>query len=324
MGTLESYEDQNLIQSESKVGRPLKPQPCAPSPSAFFIALGVIFAASATFANTGAEPISKELRDRVGSQEPGIPKQLRKAGVTEKLGNPVDLSKAIFRDENDQIVRLSDIAAKGRPILLNLGYFGCTTLCGFVFNGMLNSLQALDWSVGEKFEVVSLSIDPREGAKIAAGKKQNAMTAYGRPHSGSGWHFLTGQESQIRALADAVGFGYEYDPRDGQYAHSAVLTVLTPDGRVSRYLYGIEYSPTTLKLALLEASNGKIGTIIDRILLFCYRYDETTRKFSLAISRVMQTAGAATTVVFGGYLTYFWTRERRRREDDEPPSGKGV
>lgn len=266
------------------------------------------------------------MREEASRQEAGVPKQLARAGVTEKLGQTVDLQSAVFRDENNQLVRLSQYTASGRPILLNLGYFGCSSLCGFVFNGMLEGLKGLEWQPGKQFEIVSLSIDPREGPELAAGKKKSALEAYGRD-GGAGWHFLTGQEKQIRAIADAVGFGYEWDPKSEQYAHSAVLVALTPDGRVSRYLYGIQYTANNLKLAMLEAANGKIGTVIERILLFCYRYDPMSGKYSLALSRVMQAGGGVTLVLFGGYLAMFWGRQRRRstsKDSSDSSPGKGA
>jgi protein SCO1/2 len=175
----------------------------------------------------------------------------------------------------------------------------------------VKSLKTFEWTPGQKFEIVTLSINPNEKSELAAKKKVAYLESYGRKEATSGWHFLTGDEVQIRKLAEQVGFGYRYEPKDNQYAHSAAIFALTPDGKISRYLYGIEFKNTDLRLTLLEASNGKIGTIVDRILLFCYRYDPQTRKYSIYLTKVMQTGCGLTLLVFGGYLSLFWRRERK-------------
>ena len=167
------------------------------------------------------------------------------------------------------------------------------------------------------FDVVTVSIDPRETPELARAKKAAYIEALGKSEAAAGWHFLTGEESQIRALAQAVGFGYKWIAEDKQFAHSAAIYVTTPDGRLSRYLYGIEYKPKDLKLALLEASNGKIGTVIDRLLLFCYRYNPQTHKYSVYFAQLMRAGGAGTVVVFGGYMAMFWRRQRRPNEEGE-------
>jgi protein SCO1/2 len=178
----------------------------------------------------------------------------------------------------------------------------------------------MDWIPGREFEIVNVSIDPRETPRLAAEKKAAYLSSYGRPEAGNGWHFLTGTEEQIKKLASQVGFGYRYDKRDQQYAHSAVLFALTPEGKISRYLYGIEYRPKDFRLALLEASSGKIGTVIDRLLLFCYRYDPITRKYSMVITKVLQFSSLVTVLLLGGYLVLFW----RRQDSDSGQLKKGA
>jgi protein SCO1/2 len=180
-----------------------------------------------------------------------------------------------------------------------------------MLNGLVKSLKTLDWTPGPNFEIVTISVNPKETFELAGQKKDSYIRAYGRPEAASAWHFLTGEESQSRKIASEVGFGYRYDPDEKQYAHSAVLFVLTPEGKVSRYLYGIEYQNKDLKLALLEASNGKIGNVIERFLLFCYRYDPHLRQYSVYLTRLMQTACGLTILVFGGYLGLFWRRQRK-------------
>jgi protein SCO1/2 len=239
-----------------------------------------------------------------------VPDELKEVGITEKLGAKVELDALRFRDESGQEVPLARYFNQGRPVLLNFGYFECPMLCGLVLNGMLKSLKDFAWTPGNEFEVLTLSIDPREKPALAREKKANYLESYGRP--APGWHFLTGEEKAIRSLAGQVGWGYRWDEKEKQYAHGAALVVLTPDGRVSRYLYGIEYARKDLRLALLEASNGKVGTIIDRLVLFCYSYNPVTRKYSMVLTKVMQAGSAGTVVVFGAYLTVFWRRQRKK------------
>ncbi len=252
------------------------------------------------------------------------PEALKDVGIVEKLGQGVPLQELHFRDEKGQQVQLSKFFHSGKPVLLNLVYYECPSLCNFILNGLVQSLKPLDWSVGQKFEVIEVSINPRENAELAAAKKQAYLSAYGRSSSpeataqiDGSWHFLTGEEAQIQKLAEAVGFKYKYDEKEKQYAHTAATFVLTPEGKLSRILYGIEHNEKNLKLALLEASDGRIGTIIDRFLLFCYRYDSEMRRYSLVATRVMQAGGAGTLVVFGAYLAIFWNRQRRNGVEAE-------
>ncbi len=240
-----------------------------------------------------------------------IPDELKGIGITEHLGDQVPLSDYTFKNEVGKDVKLADYFHAGRPVLLTLVYYECPNLCNFLLNGLVKSLKNLDWTPGQNFEIVTLSINPNEKPELAEKKKTAYLESYGRKEAGAGWHFLTGDEVQIRKLADQVGFGYRYEPQDRQYAHSAAIFALTPDGKISRYLYGIEFKNTDLRLTLLEASNGKIGTIIDRILLFCYRYDPQTRKYSIYLTKIMQAACGLTLVIFGGYLALFWRRQRK-------------
>jgi protein SCO1/2 len=241
-----------------------------------------------------------------------VPAELQGAGITEHPGDSVLLNDPAFRDENGTPVHLSQYFKNGKPVVLVLAYFECPNLCTFVLNGVTDAMKGLEWLPGKQFEVVTLSINPREKPELARAKKATYLASLGKPEAAAGWHFLTGDEGQIRKLAGAVGYGYKWMEQDKQYAHSAAIFVLTPDGRLSRYLYGIEYKPKDLKLALLEASNGKIGTVIDRILLFCYRYNPQTRKYSVYLTQLMQASGAGTVVVFGGYLAIFWRRQRKK------------
>jgi protein SCO1/2 len=243
--------------------------------------------------------------------ESKIPSQLRDIQIKENLGGMVSLSSLTFKDESGASVRLSDYFKRGKPVLLTLVYYECPNLCNFMLNGLVQSLKTLDWTPGNQFEIVSVSINPREKSDLASRKKDAYLKAYNRPEARTGWHFLTGEEDQIQKLAKEVGFGYRYDEQEKQYAHGAVIFALTPEGKISRYLYGIEYPNKDLRLALLEASNGKIGTVVDRFLLFCYRYDPQTRRYSIYLTKLMQAACGATVVIFGGYLLIFWRRQRK-------------
>ncbi|MCM2277753.1 MAG: SCO family protein [Oligoflexia bacterium] len=246
-----------------------------------------------------------------------VPPELKEVGISERLGSRVSLEKLEFRDESGRKVRLAEYFRAGRPVVLNLAYYGCPTLCGFIFQGMVKAFQELDWVPGQRFEVVTVSIDPREKPELAGSKKKSLVEAVARPGIERGWHFLTGSEDQIRALAGEVGFGYRYVAADQQYAHPAALILLTPEGKVSRYVYGIEYPPRDLKLSLIEASSGRLGTIIDRVLLFCYRYDPVTRRYSVIATRLVQAGSAVLIIALGLYLALFWRKQRREFTERE-------
>ena len=240
-----------------------------------------------------------------------IPDQLKEIGVVEKLGSSLPLHEFTFRNEQGEVVQLDRYFQRGVPVLLTLIYYQCPNLCNFMLNGLVQSLKELSWTPGQQFEIVTVSINPNETPDLAQAKKDSYFKVYQRPQAAKGWHFLTGDEDQIKKLADHIGFRYRYDPVEKQYAHSAVLPVLTPEGKISRYLYGIEFAPKDLRLALLEASQGKIGTVVDRILLFCYKYDPLTRKYSVYLTKLMQVGCVATALIMGTYLFTFWRRQRK-------------
>lgn len=276
--------------------------------AAFFLGMTV---ASANSAN------SREGREAVaqGAGAPiqdALPVELQAARITETLGAQVDIANLRFRDEQGNEVALSRYFAAKKPVILTLVYYECPNLCNFLLNGFTDSVKGLDWTIGDRFEVVTVSINPRETPALAAAKKESYLKEYGRPEAARGWHFLTGEESQVQALAKQVGFGYRYDPKEKQYAHSAGIFVLTPTGRLSRLHFGVMFQPKDLKLSLLEASDGKIGTVIDRIMLFCYRYDPVKKTYSVYLTKVMQAGGVGTLLIFGSYLGLFWSRQRRQ------------
>ena len=237
---------------------------------------------------------------------------LKKVGIEQKLNSqiPLDLS---FRDEEGREVRLGDYFHSGKPVVLTLVYYECPMLCNQVLNGVVGTLQALSFTPGREFEVVTVSFDPREGPELAAKKKETYLKRFGREGAGEGWHFLTGDKASIDALAQSVGFRYVWDDESQQFAHASAIMVATPEGRLSHYFYGIEYSPKDLRLALVESSKGQIGTPVDELILYCYHYDPATGKFA-PVMAVLRAAGVLT--VFGVVaLIVFLVRLTRRRQE---------
>jgi protein SCO1/2 len=241
-----------------------------------------------------------------------LPKDLEGVGITEHAGArlPLDLE---FTDEDGKPVRLAQFFPGDRPVILTLGYYRCPMLCTLVLNSLVDGLKDLPWTPGQQFEIVTVSIDPTETPTLAKLKKQNYLADYGRPGAAAGWHFLTGREENIRKLAEAVGFGYRYVEERGQYAHPAAIFVVTPDGRMAKYLYGVLYQPKTLRLALAEAGQGKIGTTTDQLLLYCFHYDAQEGRYVLAASNIMRLGGAATALVVGLWLAVSWGRGVRKK-----------
>lgn len=244
------------------------------------------------------------------------PKELEGVGVTERAGTKLPLGLE-FTDEAGRAVRLGDYVRGKRPFILNLVYYRCAMLCNLILNGQVEALKGIPWTPGREFEIITVSIDPRETHTLAKLKKQNYIRDYGKPEAAGGWHFLTGGEKSIRALADAAGFGYRYDEKKDIYVHSAAIFLGTPDGRLSRYLYGVMFAPATLKLSLVEASEGKTGGAIDKIMLFCFHYDADSGRYGPAAMNIMRLGGALTALLLGGALGIFWMREaggKQRRE----------
>lgn len=247
------------------------------------------------------------------------PDELEGVGVEEKLGDRLPLDLTFVNSENHR-VSLREFFDGKTPVLLTMNYSNCPKLCHLQLNGLFDGLEGLDWSVGEKFRMITVSINPQETVERAAATKRHYLAAYDRPGAEQGWAFLIGNEANIKRLADSVGFHYRYDPVTQQYIHVAVTMVCTPDGRLSRYLYGVEYPAQTIRLALLEASEGKIGTTVDRILMFCFHYDPTRGSYTLAAVRLMQVGGLLTLGILGTVLTIWWLREKSQGAGHRNPS----
>lgn len=251
----------------------------------------------------------------------GTPSELEGVDIdASKLGAMISLDLP-FIDETGATVTLREVLRRDRPAILQLGYLRCPMLCNLVLNKLVSSLRGVDWTAGDQFDVISVSINPDEGWELAAAKKQGYVIEYGRPGSARGWHFLTGPESSSRALAEQVGFGFKRQD-DGEYAHAACLFVLTPDGRVSRQLYGAEQKPQTLRMALLEASEGSIGTIVDRFILWCHVYDPNRNSYSWFAFRLMQIGGVLTMGAIAVGLVAMRVIESRRQRL-APPAAEG-
>ena len=232
--------------------------------------------------------------------------------IAQKLNTriPMDLQ---FRNERGEVVRLREYFNHGRPVLLNFVYYRCPMLCPMVLEGTTTSLTHLKFDIGKQYDVLTVSIDPRDTPMRAAELKDKYVRHYGRLDAAKGWHFLTAHETAIKKLAEAVGFQYEYDSRSDQFAHGAALLVLTPDGRTSRYFYGFEYKPRDLRLAIVEASEGKVGTPVDQFLLLCFHYDPATGKYSRNAMMFARAGGVTTLFALGGFIFVMIRKERTQK-----------
>ena len=288
--------------------------------------LGIIFAfcmmVSAGYPSVVKGQISKILQSR-GFQGPPhggasaqnskvIPPQLEDVGIDQRLNNQVPLD-LVFHDETGKTVRLGDYFGK-KPVILSLIYYNCPQLCPMVENGLLESLREVRFSIGDQFNVLTVSFDPNDAPGQAFAKRATYLSMYNRKGAAAGWHFLTGDEASIAALTQAVGFRYKYDPQTRMFSHATAIIVLTPQGKVSRYFYGIRYPAGGIRLALVEASHGKIGNPVDAVMLYCSQYDPATGKYSLIITRVLFIAALITVILLGGLLLVL-IRSGRRKQD---------
>ncbi|MGH9627509.1 MAG: SCO family protein [Bryobacteraceae bacterium] len=242
----------------------------------------------------------------LGAEE-ALPPELEGIDVEEKLGQKIDLDLT-FTAENGYPATLRSFFKEGKPVILNLVYYRCPMLCNLVLNGQTDALREIPWTPGNEFEIVTVSIDPAETFALAAKKKQFYLATYDRP--ATGWHFLTDKNGNVQKLADQVGFRYRYDERQQQFVHAAAIMVLTPDGRVSRYLYGAKFKPRDVRLALTEASEGKLGTTVDKLLMFCFHYDSAARSYVPFARNIMRAGGVLVILIFGSVLVHLWRRER--------------
>jgi protein SCO1/2 len=249
--------------------------------------------AALALASTASAQLTSDPMQSVGVR----PELLKQVGIDQKLNQPIPLNLA-FRDENGKTVQLDEYFGH-KPVILTLVYYNCPMLCTQILNGVESGLKELPMDIGKQFNVVTVSIDPTDTHVLASVKQGMYTGMYGRTGAAQGWHFLTGDEPQIKQLAAAAGFRYAYDPDTKQFAHASAIIILTAEGKISRYLYGIQFPSRDLRLGLVEASEGKIGSPVDQVLLFCYHYDPHTGKYGLLISHIIQAGGALTVLIIG-------------------------
>ncbi|WP_413576642.1 SCO family protein [Bdellovibrio sp. HCB290] len=268
----------------------------------------VLFSAPQTFAS-------------YDQQEAGMPsnekaRELQGVGIEEKLGKKLDFGMK-FKDETGKEVTFGDYFDGKHPVIVSPVYFVCPGLCNFHLNGLTDALKVMEkqWTVGDKFKVLAVSFDSKETPQHAADKKDLYMKMYNRPGSEGGWHFLTGTEEQVRALTDAIGFKFRWDENQKEWAHASAAVVVSPDGTISRYLPGIMFNQQDIKLALNEATEGKIGSFVDSLVLYCFKYDPHKSKYSLAAVSVMKLGGGVTVLVMVLWLLPLYIRSRRAKKN---------
>ena len=245
------------------------------------------------------------------NQRPSI---LDQVGLDQHLNQQVPLNLA-FNDEDGKAVQLQQYFGS-KPVILIMVYYQCPMLCTQVLNGFTGAMNGIvRFNIGREFNVVTVSIDPRDTAQDAAAAKKSYLKRYRRAGADQGWHFLTGKKDQIDALAQAVGFRYAWDPQIKQYAHASGIMILTPDGRVAQYYYGIEYAPRDIQLGLIEASKGKIGNVVDQVLLYCYHYDPRQGKYGAAVFNVLRLSALATVLMLGGFMVIMFRRDSLAARD---------
>jgi len=252
-----------------------------------------------------------------------LPPELQGVGIFEKLNGSVPLDLE-FKNEDGEVIKLRDAFGKDLPVILTLNYSDCPMLCSLQLDAMVDTLKELDWVAGREFRIITVSINPAEIPARAKLTKQKYAKEYGKLATSDGWRFLVSpKEENVKQLADAVGFGYRYNEERKEYMHAAALMILTPSGKISRYLTGVQYERTTLRMSLLEAAEGKIGTTMDQILLYCYHYDPSTKRYSVAAMNLMRIGALLTVLVLAATLGGFWLKERvRNKTAGTPPAGE--
>ncbi|HVH41208.1 MAG TPA: SCO family protein [Labilithrix sp.] len=257
-----------------------------------------------------------------GAQIASTPRELEHVGVTEHLDGPLPLETA-FRDHTGAPVTLGKYFDGRRPVVLQFAYHTCPVVCGMITTNLAAGLKGVPWTIGKEFDVITISIDPNESLEKTVAKRTSILNDYGREHTSKngGWHFLTGDARAIDAVTKAAGFEYQYDERQKQWGHPSVVFVVKPNGRMARYLYGLEFPAADLRLGLLEASEGRHITTVEKLILYCYHYDPQGGKYVLVARRVMQVGGGAVAVVLFGFLGLFWARELRKKNEKSAPKG---
>jgi protein SCO1/2 len=260
-------------------------------------------------ANNAPKPYSTEAEPLAASE---VPDQIKNVGIKEQLGKKIDLNLA-FVDENGQSVTLSRYLSVGRPLIISPVYYSCPGLCNFHLNGLVDGLKGLDWSVGQKFDVVAISFDSKETPDLAKDKKANYMKSYGRPGTESGFHFLTATEDVIQNFTSSVGFEFKWNDQSKEWSHASAAIIISPDGTISRYLPGIVFEPKNIKLAVNEASEGKVGSLMDSLILYCFQYNPHKSEYTLAAVQIMKLGAVLMIIVLAIWLIPFWIRSIRSK-----------
>jgi protein SCO1/2 len=284
---------------------------------AWFVLAVVMFAAGTTVSAQKNEHYNSPLYspktyDPTQSAASGLPDALQKIGIEQKLGEQLPLATELT-DEDGRTIKLGSLFESGRPVVLAFVYYECPMLCNEVLNGLTGSLKGISLDAGKDFDVIALSFDTRENEKpgLAKNKKAAYVERYGRPGSENGWHFLTGTQASIDAVTKAAGFNYRWDEKSSQFAHAGGVMLVTPQGKMSRYFYGIDYSPRDLKLGVIESADNKVGSAADQMLLYCYHYDPATGKYGLAILSVIRLGAVLTLLGMGAMGFIFWRRGKK-------------
>ncbi len=277
--------------------------------------VAALAAAMPVFAQNEVIGLPKNAEERARALESPktmMPREMKGVGIDEKLGEKIDLGLT-FVGEGGKLHKLGDYFQSGRPVILNLVYFKCPMLCNLTLNAQVSVLKELAWSPGKEFDVVTISIDPTETSEMASDKKSAYLSNFDRP-IGGGWHFLVDYQGNVKRLADQVGFHYNYDEHQRQYAHSAAIMVLTPQGMVSRYLYGIKFRERDLRLALTEAAQDKFGMSVEKVMLMCFHYDPSAKSYVMFATNFMRLGGVLVVLAIGFFLFRFWREEILARD----------
>ncbi len=265
-----------------------------------------------TWAQTNAATGMKETYTGKEPEKPSamMPDELKGVGITEKTGQKIDLSLKV-RSDDGQLVPLSSFFKTPKPIVLSPVYFNCPGLCNFHLNGLTDTLKKVDWSPGNQFDIIAFSFDSKENADVASKKKDSYLKIFNRPGTENGWHFVTAEQAVVTALMEQVGFKFRWNEKVGEWSHASAAIIISADGTISRYLHGIQFEPRDVKLALNEAASGKVGSIIDSVMLYCFKYDRHQSKYGLQVFRVMQVGAAISALLLALWLLPVWMRVKR-------------
>jgi protein SCO1/2 len=290
-----------------------------PRLAAFVVALFAIALPAVVRADGAGRAEAQKHDVDQGEGRPIVPPGLEDVGVDEHLLGQVPLD-AVFRDSTGKMVRFGDLLDGKHPVVLTLAYHTCPTVCSMVLSQTVEGLKQVEWSIGDQYRSITLSFDPREQLDREQAKKKQLVEQYGRAGADQGWAFISGDDQNIHRVTDAVGFKYHYVEREQQYAHPTVIMILTPAGKVARYLYGLEYSPNDIRLGLLEASEGRSISTVEKVLLYCYHYDPNAGRYVIIATRVMQIGAGLSGLALLAFLSVMWARERARSRRTPPPT----